>query len=165
MTLLIKIYWPQTYEDLCTNCFPPFSEFHLVREWVRKREKLWSVPFWTARSDYRVAIIAPGWQNWFSPVAHWTAHPTKSKVKRVPCLGTAFKTIQWCVESSYFFFFYLNIFYFNSASMRHVYLTYENPLSEPVGGRKVVEMFLNDWNSVSQLYECVLEFSRSLPGM
>jgi len=49
--------------------------------------------------------------------------------------------------------------------MRHVYLTYENPLSEPVGGRKVVEMFLNDWNSVSQLYECVLEFSRSLPGM
>uniref|UniRef100_A0A671P3A3 Mediator of RNA polymerase II transcription subunit 14 n=1 Tax=Sinocyclocheilus anshuiensis TaxID=1608454 RepID=A0A671P3A3_9TELE len=49
------------------------------------------------------------------------------------------------------------------ASTRHVYLTYENPLSEPVGGRKVVEMFLNDWNSISQLYECVLEFSRALP--
>ncbi|TSL16056.1 Mediator of RNA polymerase II transcription subunit 14 [Bagarius yarrelli] len=51
------------------------------------------------------------------------------------------------------------------ASTRHVYLTYENPLSEPVGGRKVVEMFLNDWNSISQLYECVLEFSRTLPEM
>ncbi|KAG8136426.1 hypothetical protein E2320_005007, partial [Naja naja] len=46
---------------------------------------------------------------------------------------------------------------------RHVYLTYENQLSEPVGGRKVVEMFLNDWNSIAQLYECVLEFARSLP--
>ncbi|XP_056414911.1 mediator of RNA polymerase II transcription subunit 14 isoform X3 [Hyla sarda] len=45
---------------------------------------------------------------------------------------------------------------------RHVYLTYENPLSEPVGGRKVVEMFLNDWNSIARLYECVLEFSRCL---
>ncbi len=54
--------------------------------------------------------------------------------------------------------------YFNSASSRHVYLTYENPLSEPVGGRKVVEMFLNDWSSISQLYECVQEFSRALPG-
>ncbi|XP_059356261.1 mediator of RNA polymerase II transcription subunit 14-like isoform X1 [Carassius carassius] len=51
------------------------------------------------------------------------------------------------------------------AFTRHVYLTYENPLSEPVGGRKVVEMFLNDWNSISQLYECVLEFSRTLPEM
>ncbi|XP_066497238.1 mediator of RNA polymerase II transcription subunit 14 isoform X2 [Hoplias malabaricus] len=51
------------------------------------------------------------------------------------------------------------------ASTRHVYLTYENPLSEPVGGRKVVEMFLNDWNSISQLYDCVLEFSRALPEM
>lgn len=47
---------------------------------------------------------------------------------------------------------------------RHVYLTYENQLSEPVGGRKVVEMFLNDWNSIARLYECVLEFARSLPG-
>lgn len=47
---------------------------------------------------------------------------------------------------------------------RHVYLTYENLLSEPVGGRKVVEMFLNDWNSIARLYECVLEFARSLPG-
>ncbi|XP_073214678.1 mediator of RNA polymerase II transcription subunit 14 isoform X4 [Lepidochelys kempii] len=46
---------------------------------------------------------------------------------------------------------------------RHVYLTYENQLSEPVGGRKVVEMFLNDWNSIARLYECVLEFARSLP--
>ncbi|XP_058042170.1 mediator of RNA polymerase II transcription subunit 14 isoform X5 [Ahaetulla prasina] len=46
---------------------------------------------------------------------------------------------------------------------RHVYLTYENQLSEPVGGRKVVEMFLNDWNSIAQLYECILEFARSLP--
>ncbi|KAK2082917.1 Mediator of RNA polymerase II transcription subunit 14, partial [Saguinus oedipus] len=46
---------------------------------------------------------------------------------------------------------------------RHVYLTYENLLSEPVGGRKVVEMFLNDWNSIARLYECVLEFARSLP--
>ncbi|XP_070606658.1 mediator of RNA polymerase II transcription subunit 14 isoform X5 [Erythrolamprus reginae] len=46
---------------------------------------------------------------------------------------------------------------------RHVYLTYENQLSEPVGGRKVVEMFLNDWNSIAQLYECMLEFARSLP--
>ncbi|XP_018102122.1 mediator of RNA polymerase II transcription subunit 14 isoform X1 [Xenopus laevis] len=45
---------------------------------------------------------------------------------------------------------------------RHVNLTYENPLSEPVGGRKVVEMFLNDWNSIARLYNCVLEFSRSL---
>ncbi|MEE6469608.1 hypothetical protein FKM82_008693 [Ascaphus truei] len=45
---------------------------------------------------------------------------------------------------------------------RHVYLTYENPLSEPVGGRKLVEMFLNDWNSIARLYECVLEFSRCL---
>ncbi|XP_073523378.1 mediator of RNA polymerase II transcription subunit 14 isoform X3 [Phyllobates terribilis] len=45
---------------------------------------------------------------------------------------------------------------------RHVYLTYENPLSEPVGGRKVVEMFLNDWNSIARLYECMLEFSRCL---
>uniref|UniRef100_A0A8C1WPG2 Mediator of RNA polymerase II transcription subunit 14 n=1 Tax=Cyprinus carpio TaxID=7962 RepID=A0A8C1WPG2_CYPCA len=53
----------------------------------------------------------------------------------------------------------------DQASMRHVYLTYENPLSEPVGGRKVVEMFLNDWKSISQLYECVLEFSRALPEM
>lgn len=50
------------------------------------------------------------------------------------------------------------------ASTRHVYLTYENPLSEPVGGRKVVEMFLNDWNAISQLYQCVLTFSRALPG-
>ncbi|KAG7252455.1 hypothetical protein CRUP_033318, partial [Coryphaenoides rupestris] len=49
------------------------------------------------------------------------------------------------------------------ASTRHVYLTYENPLSEPVGGRKVVEMFLNDWSAISQLYQCVLEFSRALP--
>lgn len=47
---------------------------------------------------------------------------------------------------------------------RHVYLTYENQLSEPVGGRKVVEMFLNDWSSIARLYECVLEFARSLPG-
>uniref|UniRef100_A0A673L1M3 Mediator of RNA polymerase II transcription subunit 14 n=1 Tax=Sinocyclocheilus rhinocerous TaxID=307959 RepID=A0A673L1M3_9TELE len=53
----------------------------------------------------------------------------------------------------------------DQASARHVYLTYENPLSEPVGGRKVVEMFLNDWNSISQLYECVLEFSCALPEM
>lgn len=52
----------------------------------------------------------------------------------------------------------------HAASTRHVYLTYENPLSEPVGGRKVVEMFLNDWNSINQLYECVLDFSRALPG-
>ncbi|XP_072252687.1 mediator of RNA polymerase II transcription subunit 14 isoform X2 [Leuresthes tenuis] len=51
------------------------------------------------------------------------------------------------------------------ASTRHVYLTYENPLSEPVGGRKVVEMFLNDWNAISQLYQCVLNFSRALPEM
>ncbi|KAK2491561.1 hypothetical protein MC885_000705, partial [Smutsia gigantea] len=48
---------------------------------------------------------------------------------------------------------------------RHVYLTYENLLSEPVGGKKVVEMFLNDWNSIARLYECVLEFARSLPGI
>ncbi|XP_060090118.1 mediator of RNA polymerase II transcription subunit 14 isoform X2 [Heteronotia binoei] len=46
---------------------------------------------------------------------------------------------------------------------RHVYLTYESQLSEPVGGRKVVDMFLNDWNSIARLYECVLEFARSLP--
>uniref|UniRef100_A0A8B9T8P0 Mediator of RNA polymerase II transcription subunit 14 n=1 Tax=Anas platyrhynchos TaxID=8839 RepID=A0A8B9T8P0_ANAPL len=46
-----------------------------------------------------------------------------------------------------------------------VYLTYENQLSEPVGGRKVVEMFLNDWNSIARLYECVLEFARSLPDI
>ncbi|XP_053732138.1 mediator of RNA polymerase II transcription subunit 14 isoform X1 [Synchiropus splendidus] len=51
------------------------------------------------------------------------------------------------------------------ATTRHVYLTYENPLSEPVGGRKVVEMFLNDWNAISQLYQCVLNFSRALPEM
>ncbi|XP_041857953.1 mediator of RNA polymerase II transcription subunit 14 isoform X2 [Melanotaenia boesemani] len=51
------------------------------------------------------------------------------------------------------------------ASTRHVYLTYENPLSEPVGGRKVVEMFLNDWNAISQLYQCVLNFSRAQPEM
>ncbi|XP_006638955.1 mediator of RNA polymerase II transcription subunit 14 [Lepisosteus oculatus] len=51
------------------------------------------------------------------------------------------------------------------ASTRHVYLTYENPLSEPVGGRKVVEMFLNDWCSIAQLYECVLDFARSLGDM
>uniref|UniRef100_H2M535 Mediator of RNA polymerase II transcription subunit 14 n=1 Tax=Oryzias latipes TaxID=8090 RepID=H2M535_ORYLA len=51
------------------------------------------------------------------------------------------------------------------ASTRHVYLTYENPLSEPVGGRKVVEMFLNDWNAISQLYQCVLNFSCVLPEM
>uniref|UniRef100_A0A8C7VU64 Large ribosomal subunit protein uL2 n=1 Tax=Oncorhynchus mykiss TaxID=8022 RepID=A0A8C7VU64_ONCMY len=51
------------------------------------------------------------------------------------------------------------------ASTRHVYLTYENPLSEPVGGRKVVEMFLNDWISINQLYQCVLVFSRSLAGV
>uniref|UniRef100_A0A4W6DGZ9 Mediator of RNA polymerase II transcription subunit 14 n=1 Tax=Lates calcarifer TaxID=8187 RepID=A0A4W6DGZ9_LATCA len=51
------------------------------------------------------------------------------------------------------------------ASTRHVYLTYENPLSEPVGGRKVVEMFLNDWNAISQLYQCVLNFARALPEM
>uniref|UniRef100_A0A8C7VU43 Mediator of RNA polymerase II transcription subunit 14 n=1 Tax=Oncorhynchus mykiss TaxID=8022 RepID=A0A8C7VU43_ONCMY len=51
------------------------------------------------------------------------------------------------------------------ASTRHVYLTYENPLSEPVGGRKVVEMFLNDWISINQLYQCVLVFSRSLAEM
>ncbi|XP_033842585.1 mediator of RNA polymerase II transcription subunit 14 isoform X2 [Periophthalmus magnuspinnatus] len=51
------------------------------------------------------------------------------------------------------------------ASTRHVYLTFENPLSEPVGGRKVVEMFLNDWNAISQLYQCVLNFSRALPEM
>ncbi|XP_032386299.1 mediator of RNA polymerase II transcription subunit 14 isoform X1 [Etheostoma spectabile] len=51
------------------------------------------------------------------------------------------------------------------ASTRHIYLTYENPLSEPVGGRKVVEMFLNDWNAISQLYQCVLNFSRAMPEM
>ncbi|XP_044073179.1 mediator of RNA polymerase II transcription subunit 14 isoform X4 [Siniperca chuatsi] len=51
------------------------------------------------------------------------------------------------------------------ASTRHVYLTYENPLSEPVGGRKVVEMFLNDWSAINQLYQCVLNFSRALPEM
>ncbi|XP_028993149.1 mediator of RNA polymerase II transcription subunit 14 isoform X2 [Betta splendens] len=51
------------------------------------------------------------------------------------------------------------------ATTRHVYLTYENPLSEPVGGRKVVEMFLNDWNAISQLYQCVLNFSCALPEM
>uniref|UniRef100_A0A3Q2P8V6 Mediator of RNA polymerase II transcription subunit 14 n=1 Tax=Fundulus heteroclitus TaxID=8078 RepID=A0A3Q2P8V6_FUNHE len=51
------------------------------------------------------------------------------------------------------------------ASTRHVYLTYENPLSEPVGGRKVVDMFLNDWKAISQLYQCVLNFSRTLPEM
>ncbi|XP_015252710.1 PREDICTED: mediator of RNA polymerase II transcription subunit 14 isoform X1 [Cyprinodon variegatus] len=51
------------------------------------------------------------------------------------------------------------------APTRHVYLTYENPLSEPVGGRKVVEMFLNDWKAISQLYQCVLNFSRALPEM
>uniref|UniRef100_A0A3B3VSJ1 Mediator of RNA polymerase II transcription subunit 14 n=1 Tax=Poecilia latipinna TaxID=48699 RepID=A0A3B3VSJ1_9TELE len=51
------------------------------------------------------------------------------------------------------------------ASTRHVYLTYENPLSEPVGGRKVVEMFLNDWKAISQLYQCVLNFSCTLPEM
>uniref|UniRef100_A0AAY4EDR9 Mediator of RNA polymerase II transcription subunit 14 n=1 Tax=Denticeps clupeoides TaxID=299321 RepID=A0AAY4EDR9_9TELE len=51
------------------------------------------------------------------------------------------------------------------ASTRHVYLTYENPLSEPVGGRKVVEMFLNDWDSISRLYECVMEYARCLPEM
>nr|XP_023691886.1 mediator of RNA polymerase II transcription subunit 14-like [Paramormyrops kingsleyae] len=50
-------------------------------------------------------------------------------------------------------------------SAHHVYLTYENPLSEPVGGRKVVEMFLNDWNSISKLYECVLDLARSLSDM
>ncbi|XP_061081608.1 mediator of RNA polymerase II transcription subunit 14 isoform X1 [Conger conger] len=48
------------------------------------------------------------------------------------------------------------------ASTRYVYLTYENPLSEPVGGRKVVELFLNDWSSISRLYQCVLEFSHAL---
>ncbi|KAJ1119040.1 hypothetical protein NDU88_007226 [Pleurodeles waltl] len=48
---------------------------------------------------------------------------------------------------------------------RHVYLTYENPLSEPVGGRKVVETFLNDWKSIARLYDCVLEFARSLPDI
>lgn len=59
----------------------------------------------------------------------------------------------------------LLIFSFNPVGpSRHVYLTYENLLSEPVGGRKVVEMFLNDWNSIARLYECVLEFARSLPG-
>uniref|UniRef100_A0A8C7XDY5 Mediator complex subunit 14 n=1 Tax=Oryzias sinensis TaxID=183150 RepID=A0A8C7XDY5_9TELE len=52
-----------------------------------------------------------------------------------------------------------------TSSTRHVYLTYENPLSEPVGGRKVVEMFLNDWNAISQLYQCVLNFSCVLPEM
>uniref|UniRef100_A0A8C7CAI7 Mediator of RNA polymerase II transcription subunit 14 n=1 Tax=Oncorhynchus kisutch TaxID=8019 RepID=A0A8C7CAI7_ONCKI len=52
-----------------------------------------------------------------------------------------------------------------TSSTRHVYLTYENPLSEPVGGRKVVEMFLNDWISINQLYQCVLVFSRSLAEM
>uniref|UniRef100_A0A8C7S9K0 Mediator of RNA polymerase II transcription subunit 14 n=1 Tax=Oncorhynchus mykiss TaxID=8022 RepID=A0A8C7S9K0_ONCMY len=52
-----------------------------------------------------------------------------------------------------------------TSSTRHVYLTYENPLSEPVGGRKLVEMFLNDWSAISQLYQCVLVFSRSLPEM
>ncbi|XP_037136584.1 mediator of RNA polymerase II transcription subunit 14 isoform X2 [Syngnathus acus] len=51
------------------------------------------------------------------------------------------------------------------SSTRHVYLTYENPLSEPVGGRKVVEMFLNDWSAISQLYQCVLHFSRALPEL
>lgn len=25
-------------------------------------------------------------------------------------------------------------------------------------------MFLNDWNAISQLYQCVLNFSRALPG-
>lgn len=28
----------------------------------------------------------------------------------------------------------------------------------------MVEMFLNDWNAISQLYQCVLNFSRALPG-
>ncbi|XP_048826047.1 mediator of RNA polymerase II transcription subunit 14-like isoform X1 [Brienomyrus brachyistius] len=51
------------------------------------------------------------------------------------------------------------------APTRRVYLTYENPLSEPVGGRKVVEMFLNDWSSISKLYECVLDYASSLLDM
>ncbi|XP_060689533.1 mediator of RNA polymerase II transcription subunit 14 [Hemiscyllium ocellatum] len=50
-------------------------------------------------------------------------------------------------------------------STRHVYLTYESLLSEPVGGRKVVEAFLNDLNSIAKLYDCVLDFARSLPEM
>lgn len=28
----------------------------------------------------------------------------------------------------------------------------------------MVEMFLNDWNAISQLYQCLLTFSRALPG-
>ncbi|XP_048396504.1 mediator of RNA polymerase II transcription subunit 14 [Stegostoma tigrinum] len=48
-------------------------------------------------------------------------------------------------------------------STRHVYLPYESLLSEPVGGRKVVEAFLNDLNSIAKLYDCVLDFARSLP--
>ncbi|MFT7799734.1 mediator of RNA polymerase II transcription subunit 14-like [Arapaima gigas] len=53
----------------------------------------------------------------------------------------------------------------DQASTQHVYLSYENPLSEPVGGHKVVEMFLSDWNSMSKLYECVLEYTRCLPDV
>ncbi|KAJ8282530.1 hypothetical protein COCON_G00050490 [Conger conger] len=51
------------------------------------------------------------------------------------------------------------------ASTRRVYLTYENPLSEPVGGRKVVQMFLNDWDSINRLYQCVQDFAQSLPDI
>ncbi|KAJ8407315.1 hypothetical protein AAFF_G00278890 [Aldrovandia affinis] len=53
----------------------------------------------------------------------------------------------------------------DQASTRHVYLTYESPLSEPVGGRKVMDMFLNDWSSISRLYECVLEFTHAQQDM
>lgn len=60
----------------------------------------------------------------------------------------------------------LLIFFFNFVGLfRYVYLIYENLLFEFVGGRKVVEMFFNDWNSIVRLYECVLEFVRFLLGI
>lgn len=84
---------------------------------------------------------------------------SKLEQKRIKCV--------WEQGICIFFIYQLlnnPMFFAVLASTRHVYLTYENPLSEPVGGRKVVEMFLNDWNAISQLYQCVLTFSRALPG-
>lgn len=54
--------------------------FHLLKVSVRRRERLWTALFWTAPSDYRDAIIAPGWLNWSLPAVHSTAPQVKSKV-------------------------------------------------------------------------------------
>lgn len=124
---------------------------------MRRPRRLWIVPFLIVLSDCKVEITVHGWLNWCLQTARLSAPLPGNKVNVSIVLHIAIPLILFEYQIGLAFHF--------AGPTRHVYLTYENQLSEPVGGRKVVEMFLNDWNSIAQLYECVLEFARSLPGI